>query len=416
MFREVAFSHAIPLAFKEDFERQLFYVSDDIEDFSLVVSPGGIDGVRVQLGRPGADVSAVDARILSAAERCRSWRPRLKPEHVWSNEQERVLAGDTFAQLCSRGIAFQPAEGLVAVDASFALLADYMDATITALVKRVFGAAEYRYPTLIPSAVMKRGGYLHSFPHLLMFVMRLHCDFDVYRAVSQAAEGEQLTGLLRQYGDTELCLPPTMCYHTYAQFAGSALPKEGRVFTAKGKSFRFESKYERNLERLYDFTIREVVFVGTGPSVARQRQDLLHEVCRLVERWGLSGFCETASDPFFTEDDGKNSSMAQRLMALKYELRLDVGNGRTIAVASFNRHNDFLGKAYDIRLSDGSTADTACAGVGLERLAFAFLCQHGLDEANWPGHVQAALEKLRAIGDQCLDQAPAFAKVPEAIK
>jgi hypothetical protein len=414
MFRDVTFQSAIPLAFQTYLERQLFYVSDDIDDFSLVVSARGIDGVRVLVGRPGADVDAVEARVRSAAQRYLFWRPRIKPERIWTRETKSTLPTDTFDQMRDRGMVYQSAPGLVALDESFVRLADYLDATITAMVKRVFGAVEYRYPTLIPSAVMKRGGYLQSFPHLLMFVTRLHSDFDVYTAASGASSEDKLADLLRQQKDTELCLPPTMCYHTYAQIANSTLPRAGQVFTAKGKSFRFESKYQQNLERLYDFTIREIVFVGAGGAVSRQRGDLLREFCNLTDSWELTGFCETANDPFFAEDDGKNSSLAQRLMALKYEMRLDVGNGRTIAVASFNRHLDYLGKAYDITLPDGSTAQTACAGVGLERLAFAFFCQHGLEEAGWPEEVRNALAQRRTFEEQFLSKPTTLVSMSEA--
>jgi seryl-tRNA synthetase len=387
---DVAFPEAIPLVFRDEVERQIFYLSDRIDRFDLVVEGGRINGIRVQVDTPGVDLGPVAARIRRVQDRFSERRPFVRPERVWTHTVDRTIADDTFERMRVRGIVHQPAAGLVAVDESFMRLADYLDATMVSVVKERFGAAEYRYPTLIPTEVMRRGGYLRSFPHMLMFVTRLHGDADVYADASEASVEAQLEGLLRHYTGTALCLPPTMCYHTYAQLADAAVPAGGRVFTAKGKSFRFESKYERNLERLWDFTIREIVFVGTGPAVGEQRAQLMHEICRLAERWDLSGFCETANDPFFTEDDGKNNSFAQRLLSLKYELRLDVGRGRTIAVASFNRHNDFLGDAYRIRIDGGGTAHTACAGIGLERLAFVFFCQHGLDPAHWPAEVRAA--------------------------
>src|SRR5205823_4891472 len=141
---------------------------------------------------------------------------------------------------------------------------------------------------------LKRGGYMRSFPHLLMFVARLHCNFDVYAAASRMSSDAKTDDLLRQCEDTELCLPPTMCYHTYAQLASTSVPAEGMVVTAKGKSFRFESKYEHHAERLWDFTIREVVFIGAPAVVGGQRTRLMHEICALAARWDLTGFCETA--------------------------------------------------------------------------------------------------------------------------
>jgi seryl-tRNA synthetase len=396
------FAPAIPLSFKDDIEKQVYYVSEDIDEFDLIVGASGIDGIRVTPRRRDVDLARLSGSLRDLADRCRTWPPRVAPERVWTRQAIDAQFA-TFEQMRARGLVFQPSAGLLAVDERVARLMQYLDAAITSRVKHVFGAREYLYPTLMPSAVLRRGGYLRSFPHLLMFVARLHCDFDVYAAASQMPDDLNTRSLLRHCEDTELCLPPTMCYHTYAQLASSRVPAEGLVVTAKGKSFRFESRYEQNAERLWDFTIREVVFIGAPALVSIQRKRMMEEVCALAARWDLTGICETASDPFFAEDDGKNNSFAQRLMALKYELRLDVAAGRTIAVASFNRHNDFIGNAYEIGYGNQPLAHTACAGVGLERLAFAFLCQHGVDEARWPAEVRQGLAKLRATEAEAAD-------------
>ena len=291
------------------------------------------------------------------------------------------------------GLAFRIGPGLVGVGQLVLGLTDVLDRRITSMVKRVFGAVEYRYPTLIATEVMKRGGYLRSFPHFLMFVTRLHSDFETYRRVIEKEENGGGGFPLDSCCAPDLCLPPTICYHTYSQYRGTVLPPEGRVVTARGKSFRFESRYEKNLERLWDFTIREIVFLGTHRYVSGQRQRLMIETFALMEELGLNGYCETANDPFFVEDEEKNSSLLQRMMVLKYELRLEIGGGNTLAAASFNLHNDFFAKMFDITEADGGIGRTSCAGFGLERLSFAFLCQHGLDPSAWPAGIGEAVRE-----------------------
>jgi hypothetical protein len=59
-------------------------------------------------------------------------------------------------------------------------------------------------------------------------------------------------------------------------------------------------------------------------------------------------------------------------------------------VGSFNFHDDFFGKSFDISLANGDTAISACTGFGIERFAYAFLCQFGTDPAHWPADVAAA--------------------------
>lgn len=384
--QDVLFSEAIPLAFKEDLERRVFYLSDDIEDFRLITSGAGVEGVRISLAhKNGSSVNEVREKILSAGDTYRRRRPPLKAERIWSHTGATSYLDEAFEQMSERGLAFQTSRGLVAVSEPVMALIHYLDTQIARLVKNVFAAVEYQYPTLMTSAVLRRSGCLESFPQLLMFVTRLHSDGAYADAVEDASGS-------RQYRSADLCLPPTMCYHVYDQFADATFDcQPGRCVTAKGKAFRFESKYEKNLERLWDFTIREVVFLGTPAFVAEQRRRLMSESFALFEKWQLTGHCETASDTFFTREGEASNGFMQRLMALKYELRLNVDDAATIAVASFNLHNEFFGRAFNIRHPDGKPIRTACAGFGLERLVFAFLCQHGLDPAGWPGDVRAAV-------------------------
>jgi seryl-tRNA synthetase len=191
----------------------------------------------------------------------------------------------------------------------------------------------------------------------------------------------------------DYCLPPTMCFHTYHQLAERPLPAPSMVVTSRGKSFRFESRYRRSMERLWDFTIREVVFLGSRESVLAGRRRLMELTFALVEALGLGGRCEVANDPFFVDGDSAGRAWSQRMLELKYELRLPFAPGRDLAAGSFNFHERFFGESFAIAAAAGEAAPvhTACAGFGLERFAYAFLCQHGLDPGGWPDDVRQAV-------------------------
>ncbi|MFI8933312.1 Gfo/Idh/MocA family oxidoreductase [Streptomyces sp. NPDC053474] len=49
------------------------------------------------------------------------------------------------------------------------------------------------------------------------------------------------------------------------------------------------------------------------------------------------------------------------------------------------------GEAFSLTTPDGSVAHTGCVAFGLECFAYAFLCQHGLDEEGWPDLVRERL-------------------------
>ncbi|MFC7585159.1 hypothetical protein ACFQYP_16560 [Nonomuraea antimicrobica] len=258
-----------------------------------------------------------------------------------------------------------------------------------------FGGREFRYPTLIPTTALARCGYFTSFPQHAMFATRITGDIDVYRDFLDAVKntGDVGAEILGRCGRVDYCLPPTMCYHTFNQFADRALPEGLSVATARGKSFRHEARYSHTLARLWDFTIREIVFFGARDEVLGQRERFLRRILALAESLEVSGRCEVANDPFFGSSDSGDRSSSQRLMELKYELGLRVDASESVAVGSFNFHERLFGEAFRIE----GTPFTACAGFGLERFAFALLCQHGLDPDRWPGAVRRALNLEAAL-------------------
>lgn len=273
-----------------------------------------------------------------------------------------------FADLTDAGLATRGGDGTYALSGAIETVMTAFDQRIRRTAVAEFGAAEHRYPALLPAAVLRRAGYFDAFPQLLMTAGHLRPD--------------------GTSADTGHCLSPTLCYHTYQRFADRALPAGGAVITACGKIFRHEGDRQHTLERLWDFTMREIVVLGPRAVVSAARDALVTSVCALVDELRLAGHLEVASDPFFagTADGeaGARQAGVQRALKLKYELRLPVVDGRTSAVASFNLHGPKFGKAFGITTADGAPAYSGCFGIGLERVAYAFLCRHGLDPAAWP--------------------------------
>lgn len=108
----------------------------------------------------------------------------------------------------------------------------------------------------------------------------------------------------------------------------------------------------------------------------------------VFEQTGLAYRLESATDPFFIGEFRKQVAF-QSAFQLKYEIRAALPyKDATLAVGSYNYHQDFFGRSLNIRLPDGTPAHTGCAAFGLERIAFAFLAQYGLNPANWPEEVR----------------------------
>lgn len=382
----------VPAAHEHELASRVFFVSEAILDFDLVRSGKEISAVEVVVN-VGTDADELRRKLRFVVANDILGQRQLEPKVAWrGNATGEAL--DVFDDMVRRGIAFEAGEGQVSVGEPFLSLMDYFDRRVAALAIDGFGALERRYPTLIPTAVMQRCGYFQSSPQLMMFVSRLHADVETYRDFrAEAAEGVDLAARLRSHcDDFDHCLPPTMCFHTYHELADRPLPAATLAVTAQGKSFRFESRYRRSLERLWDFTIREIVFLGSREHVLTSRRRLMEQICTLVDSLGLGGRCEVATDPFFAGSDTVERVWSQQLLELKYELRLPLDATRDVAVGSFNFHEQFFGSSFGIT-ADAEVAYTSCAGIGLERLTYAFLCRYGLAPDGWPAEVRKAVAR-----------------------
>ena len=109
---------------------------------------------------------------------------------------------------------------------------------------------------------------------------------------------------------------------------------------------------------------------------------------KVFERIGLVYRVESANDPFFIGEFRKQAAF-QSAFQLKYEIQASLPfNASTLAVGSYNYHQDFFGRNLNITLPDGKPAHTGCIAFGLERIAYAFLAQYGFEISNWPVEVQ----------------------------
>jgi seryl-tRNA synthetase len=383
-------SAPLPQALSGEVERRLLFVSPEITGFELAIADGEVHGVILYSGEP-LQHDAMAAKVNYVVDN--DVRPQwvTQPSPVWTSPHRRGTHSDVFDMLAAAGAVSAVGEGQVAVGEPLLSLLGYFDRAVLDLLADDFVAREYRYPTLIRTSALEAAGYFSNFPQHLMFVTRLRNDVDVYRAFQHGYAGAGIDStVLDLAGNVDYCLPPTMCYHTFQQYSGRELAADRlHVVTSRGKSFRFEAGYATTLERLWDFTIREIVFLGSREDVLNARELFMRKVFAFVDALGLSGSCEVGNDPFFCGADTSQRIWSQRLMELKYELRLDVAPEKTIAVGSFNFHDDLFGRAFAIDHGGGGPIRSGCVGFGLERLVYAFLCQYGLERDDWPDRVRS---------------------------
>jgi len=372
--------------YHDELYRRVFFVSAEILDFELIHDNGHISGIEISY-EDHLDSDQIAQKINELVDNEIAVQKILESKNIWENKQERTYHDNVFETLKAEGIITIGGEGQVGFGEPLIKLMDYFDSRILEIVNDLFEVEEFRYPTLIPTKVIEKCGCVDSFPQLLMFVSSLHNDLDSYKKFKDDFDSKQsIDNYVFDYvNKVDYCLPPTMCYHTYNQFEDSVFSKDGnKVITSKGKSFRNESRYQKTLERLWDFTIREIVFLGSREFVSECRTKLMEASFSLMEELGLTGHAEVANDPFFASPDTVLKTFNQRLQSLKYELRINLEENHTISIASFNYHDHFFGENFNMKFDNDDYIITGCVGFGLERFMFAFLTQYGLNQSNWP--------------------------------
>jgi seryl-tRNA synthetase len=276
----------------------------------------------------------------------------------------------------------------------------YFDNALAA-VERHWNTQELLTPTLIPADVLAKCDYFRSFPNTVTFACHLEPEASVINRFR--ARHENRTSIddeaLGDMATPEACLSPAVCYHVYHRNQGVTLPPEGVAYSVRGKCFRYESSNMRELTRLWDFTMRELVFLGTSDYVLEERQRCVDAVGEFLDEIGLAAEIRTASDPFYIAPDASSKTYFQLTAETKYEVSALLPNKERLAIGSLNYHTDFFGRAFDINVEGAGPAHSSCIGFGLERFVCAFLAQYGNDPEDWPEPVKTAIfsESLEAM-------------------
>lgn len=349
---------------------------------------------RLTPDRLAADVECTDGAQDEVTEKVRkvvhamvaTFRSLGEPEELVrrARRDELPIVSDAFAELSRRRWVRQLGRGQVSFAGGAFALKRFIDDAVRDLARARFGAAEEDHPALLDPDVLVRCGYFSSFPHSVSLVSHLTEDFDAIEAFRVANTGSDTLKVPdpSALSCSDAVLRPAVCLPVYRELEGVSLPAGGVTITTSGRAFRYESSNMEGIQRLWDFSMREIVFVGAAHDVEGQRTHLVDAVTSLMEEWDLAFRLVSGSDPFFATVRGAKA-LWQRTRAVKYEMIVDVG-ASAIAAGSINFAGTLFGDAFHIRTDAGEIATTACIGFGLERLVLALFSQHGFEPGRWP--------------------------------
>lgn len=318
----------------------------------------------------------------------RGFRSKILRQHTAAHTPG--LASD--AELMTSGDVIALGPGLVGLRGDVLGLYRFFEHSFLALARR-FGADECHYPVILPAAVLEEVGYFGHFPQHVTFCCHFPNDLPLLETVARDAtlhRGAISEPLRRRVETATHALQPAVCLPCYPQHRDRVIPTgDVLAVTMQNHVFRRETSDYQSLSRLWDFQVRDLVFLGSYPRLVELRQAVMDLAMELCESLDLTARLELANDPFFL-DPSAHKAVYQRLGEVKYELVLPVPHrGIDLAVSSFNLHRTFYASIYNIRHAGGELAETACMGFGLERWVYGFLGQKGLDRRHWPDPVMA---------------------------
>ena len=331
--------------------------------------------------------------VLGTTKRLLFIAKSLNKDLVFANDVSVQYEGDPQPALEDRREVIPVHPGFFTLQGDFLRVFHAINRIVRRMAEDVH-AVEQEYPAVWPVRLFRMINYFHEFPQQVILCAPVKDDFKHRKEFAErysedkSFESVEMDHLM---ANAEYGLEPAVCDCCYYGLEGIGNLKNS-FYTCYNKVFRNERSSTERLDRLTNFSVRDIMCVGTEEFVLEGRQALIERLSVLLTKLRLRARIETANDPFFANDSAMKS-VFQNSHRLKYELLADIPHlGESIAVGSVNFHMDFFGKAFNIDLEGGGTASSGCIGVGMERLTYALYCQHGASLDAWPRDVLDYLE------------------------
>ena len=294
--------------------------------------------------------------------------------------------------LVERGWMHDYGKGQVAYSGPVLKLAQLINEKAGELYKKAYNATDGHFPAMIDADTLHKCGYFDSHPNAVTFVGNVVEDFDAieeFRRANSCSEGALLPQPEHIHIDG-MCLNPAACFPCYPTLKGKTY-LTGECFTWMGRVFRYESRNINGLDRLYEFNVRELVFVGTEEYVRECRAKALPIVEEMATFFDIDCQVQTATDPFFATVSAAKKFW-QAAQEVKNEIKIPAlgndGSTKMLACGSINLHGNFFGKRFEFYCANGEPAQTGCVGLGIERWVLAAFTQHGFEPHRWPEAVR----------------------------
>lgn len=309
----------------------------------------------------------------------------LKQEILYKTDYSSAESSNPMDYLINSKQVIPMGNGTFIFQGEFLRLMKFIDKYFFTFAKTL-GGIEQQYPVLWPIDLFRRIDYLKDFPQNILLVSGVKKDHKSLETIATKYDSKHDFKSIKVDGNFDECcnaLGPSTCDPCYYVLKDKV--QEGNnIYTALSKSFRNEVSPTDDLDRLPEFSIREIITVGSMDYVMEIRQKYIDFCINFLEFAQLDAKIEIANDPFFTTDSILKNAY-QNSVNSKYEILAKLNRTDTdLAIGSINWHGDFFGRAFDVTNKDSQYIYSSCLGFGIERVIFAFLSQYGNESHKWP--------------------------------
>ncbi len=271
---------------QEEIQKQVAYLSPDIRNVRF-----DADGAVLECDVPDEQAERLGQDVRALADRMQRSLRRLQRKVIFrsaSFESPVFRGAGTLDDVHILGTGQVALTGLplavfMSLDRLFTQLGDIWD------------AQPIRTPTLIPTQVLARCDYFRSFPQNVTFASHLREDLEVIDSFRAEARRRWTASTIARSADMvtpEVCLSPAAvttsitCIRTRP-----SPPRELRTACAARASATRQANTS-DLRRLWDFTMREVVFMGHGEDVLQRGRPRLQRIADLLDQHGFGSKSE----------------------------------------------------------------------------------------------------------------------------
>lgn len=258
----------------------------------------------------------------------------------------------------------------------FQSLSALVEKHLRCLASEAFRDIEQKdFPLSIPKTFYEQAGLLRTIPGELLgqapIPAHVQASYESNRQSHQRGYGHLNTDKMTTLLKHSACMP------LYPYMAGKIIER-GRCFFISGTCFRNEKWLDWcDADHLREFHMSEIVFIGSASYCIKGLEKAENLWADLCSAYHLDIQQREAFDSFAPDFKDKLSAY-QRLTKAKTEYRAQhKERGLETTCGSKNNHRNLFSRSFNITLSDGSFASSACMAFGIERIALALLREHG---------------------------------------